>query len=293
MELLSRCHGSRLKSLNNKMADVIRMIKSTVHGVIPSPHPHPHPHPHQLPLSFFGGPPPPIPRPPPPPIPQRPPPPHSFSGVPSAVMVGGVLVPVDRPLPPPPPIRSEGPERGGAGLGPRGGKGGGPPSMMLSLLGEAPKMPRSGTVKEHFVPRHAPPLHRPGTPGAPPPLLGRVKESAGRPLSHSRSPTPPSPAAESAPPRSSAPGKGPGLLKAPASPPPHPRGPLPLLHLPGTRPPILPQPLPQMAMLRGRAPAPSHLNKDHPGGYRGGKRPGPPFAGPFQAPKRPFLPPRY
>ncbi|CAL8290548.1 unnamed protein product [Merluccius merluccius] len=261
-------------------------------------------HPHQPPLSaFFRGPPPPIPR-PPPPIPQRPPPPHSFPGVPSAVMVGGVLVPVDRPLPPPHLGRSEVAGRGGAGLGPRGGKGGATPRLMSSLLCDSPKMPRPGTVKEHFVPRHAPPLHRPGTPGAPPPLLGRVKEPASRPLSHSRSPTPPSPtprspATESAPPRSSAPGKGPPLLKPPTSPPAHPRsqapnvrGLLPLLHLPGTRPPILPHPIPQRPLLRGRAPAPG-LNKDSPGGYRGGKRPGPPYAGPFHAPKRPFLPPRY
>ncbi|KAJ3598415.1 hypothetical protein NHX12_001925 [Muraenolepis orangiensis] len=278
-------------------------------NMLAPPHPHPHPHHHQPPLpAFFGGHTPPIPRPPPPPMsprhphPSPPPPSHGFSGVPSAVMVGGVLVPVDRPLPPPHPVRSDGGERGGAG--PRGGKGGAPPPLMLSLFDDSPKMPRPGTVKEHFVPRHAPPLHRPGTPGAPPPLLGRVKEPANRPPSNSRSPTPPSPtprspATESAPPRSSAPGKGPALLKPPASPPAHPRGhgpnargPLPLLRLPGPRPPILPHPAPQRPMLRGRAPSPS-LKKDQPGGYRGGKRPGPPYAGPFHAPKRPFLPPHY
>ncbi|KAJ8354848.1 hypothetical protein SKAU_G00224150 [Synaphobranchus kaupii] len=166
------------------------------------PHPHPHPHPHQRPppSSFFSSPPPPIPQPPPPPIPQPPPPPRDFLSPPSAVMVGGVLVPVDRVLPFPPP-RPDGGERGGVAGG--GGSGGSanpaphcPPPLMSSLLGEPPQfkeLPRPGTVKEHFAPRHAPPLHRPGTPGPPPPLLGR---------------TPPPPAAPRPPPSETVPPRG-------------------------------------------------------------------------------------
>lgn len=276
----------------------------------PPSHLHQHP---PLSSAFFSSAPP-IPRPPPPPMLQRPPPPHGFPGVPSAVMVGGVLVPVDRPLPPPPLVKPGGAERGGVGVGPRGSKAP-PPPLMASLLGEPPKLPRPGTVKEPFVPRHAPPLHRPGTPGAPPPLLGRVKEplslfpsSPSPPSSTSSTSTPSSPASESATPRPSAPAKSsaPPLQKPPPSPPaqprhqtPNPRGlstPVPLLHLPSSRPPNLPVPNPQRPLLRGRAP--SHkLNQDrgdYAGGIRGGKRPGPPFTGgPFHTPKRPFLPPRY
>ncbi|XP_029928264.1 regulation of nuclear pre-mRNA domain-containing protein 2-like isoform X2 [Myripristis murdjan] len=273
----------------------------------PPSHLHQHPPP---PSPFFTAPPP-IPRPPPPPILQRPIPPPNFPSATNAVMVGGVLVPVDRPLPLLPPVRPEGAERGAAGAGPRGGKAA-PPPLMSSLLGEPPKLPRPGTVKEPFIPRHAPPLHRPGTPGAPPPLLGRVKEPLNLPPpspsptpSSSSSPsTPSSPAVDSAPPRLPTPAQSPApsLQKPPASPPAQPRNqtpnpsssPVPLLHLPSPRPPILSVPIPQRPLLRGRAPTP-HLNQDHTlGGFRGGKRPGPPFTGgPFHATKRPFLPPRY
>ncbi|XP_056157751.1 regulation of nuclear pre-mRNA domain-containing protein 2 [Lampris incognitus] len=279
----------------------------------PPPPSHLGQHPPPPPSPFFGAPPL-IPR--PPPIPQRPPPPHSFPNVPSAVMVGGVLVPVERHIPHLPQVRPEGAERAGGTVGPRGGKAA-PPPLMSSLLGEPPKLPRSNTIKESFVPRHAPPLHRPGAPGAPPPLLGRVKESVNLPpLSPSPTPptstsstastsTPPSPTVDTAPSRTSAPTQSPAPShqKPPASPPaqprdqtPNPRGPsstpIPLLHLPGPRPPILLVPVPQRPMLRGRAHNP-HLGQNV-GGFRGGKRSGPPFtSGPFHAPKRPFLPPRY
>ncbi|XP_054869640.1 regulation of nuclear pre-mRNA domain-containing protein 2 isoform X3 [Amphiprion ocellaris] len=246
-------------------------------------------HLHPPPTSQFFGAPPPIPRPPPPPQRLSPPPPHG--SVPSAVMVGGVLVPVDRPLTLPPPIRPEGADRGSA----RGGKAV-PPPLMASLLGEPPKLPRPGTVKEPFVPRHALPLHRPGTPGVPPPLLGRVKEPLNLPLpptspsptSSTPSPSTPNSPAVDAPPNRS-------LTQPPASPPggQQPRNqtsnPVPLLNLPTTRPPILSS---QRPLLRGRTP--SQQQDHHMGGFRGGKRSGPPFAGsPFHAQKRPFLPPRY
>ncbi|GAA6220618.1 regulation of nuclear pre-mRNA domain-containing protein 2-like isoform X1 [Lates japonicus] len=258
-----------------------------------------HLHQHPPPTSpFFSGPPP-IPRPPPPPVPQRPSPPPTHPAVPTAVMVGGVLVPVDRPLTLPPPIRPEGAERGG--VGPRGHKVA-PPPLMTSLLGEPP---RPGTVKEPFVPRHAPPLHRPGTPGVPPPLLGRVKEPMNLPLpSPSPSPTsstpspstPNSPAIDSAPARLPAQSSAPPLQKPPTSPPAPPRSqpsnPVPLLNLPTPRPPILSVPISQRPLLRGRNPSQQDLPM---GGFRGGKRPGPPFTGgPFHhGQKRPFLPPRY
>ncbi|XP_058503134.1 regulation of nuclear pre-mRNA domain-containing protein 2-like isoform X1 [Solea solea] len=301
---------------------------------MPPPHPQqlpphlPHPHPHALPLPPFQmpfhtdnnqappshlhhhhhhHPPPtspffsslPIPRPPPPPMPLHPSSTHP--AVPSAVMVGGVLVPVDRPLSLPPPLRPEVAERGG--MGNRGNKMA-PPPLMTSLLGEPPKLPRPGTVKEHFIPRHAPPLHRPGTPGVPPPLLGRVKEPPKLPLpppspsttSSSTSPsTPNSPAVENAPGHLSSQSTAPPLQNPPTSPPPHSRNqtsnPLPLLALPTPRPPVLSQrPLP-----RGRAPSHQHNQDHHRGGFRGGKRHGPPFTGvPFHhGQKRPFLPPRY
>ncbi|MEQ2190443.1 hypothetical protein XENOCAPTIV_017932, partial [Xenoophorus captivus] len=66
--------------------------------------------------------------------------------------------------------------------------------------------------------------------------------------------------------------------------------PVPLLNLPTSRPPILSTPMQQRPPLRGRS-----LSQDHPrGGFRGGKRAGPPFlGGPFHAQKRPYLPPRY
>ncbi|XP_029593065.1 regulation of nuclear pre-mRNA domain-containing protein 2-like [Salmo trutta] len=296
------------------------------------PHPHsnhpPHPHPHgpppqfqmppyhgenpQGPLPshlhhhppppFFNSPPPPIPRPPPPPMPQLPPPPRNFLP-PSAVMVGGVLVPIDRQLPLPPQVRPDGGgDRGGMGGGPRGGKGG-PTPLMSSLLGEPPKMPRPGTVKEHFTPRHAPPLHRPGTPGAPPPLLGRVKDGINLPppSPSPSSSTPPSPSGDPLLPRPQAP----PLQHPPASPPAQPRHPNPnhphrpspsLLRLPSPN----PRPsnsIPQRPLLHPRGPpVHPHLNRE-PHMFRGGKRPGPPFGGgrggPFYPPKRPFLPPRY
>ncbi|XP_041843283.1 regulation of nuclear pre-mRNA domain-containing protein 2 [Melanotaenia boesemani] len=241
------------------------------------------------PTSPFFSTPPPIPRPPPPPAPQRLSPPPTHPSVPSAVMVGGVLVPVDRPLTLPPPIRGEVGDH--CGMGPRGSKVT-PPPLMSSLLGEPPKLPRPGTVKEPFVPRHTPPLHRPGTPGVPPPLLGRVKEPLNLPLpSPSPSPTsstpspstPNSPAVDSHLPQ-----------KPPASPPAQPRNqtsnPVPLLNLPSPRPPILSTPVSQRPLQRGRTPS-QDLSRV---GFRGGKRAGPPFPGsPFNAQKRPFLPPRY
>lgn len=261
----------------------------------PPSHLHQHPPPHS---PFFNSPPP-IPRPPPPPIPQNPPPPRHFPGPPSVVMVGGVMVPVDRPLPPLHLMRSEGGDRGGAGHGPRGVKSG-PTPLMSSLLGEPPKLPRPGTVKEHFGSRHAPPLHRPGTPGAPPPLLGRVKEglaATSSPSPTTLSPSTPTPTSPSGDPRP------PALQIPPASPPAQPRQslttrrsspPVSLLHLPNSSPrtPILSTPVAQRPLLRG---PPPHLNREpHMGGFRGGKRPGPPYSGgPFLPPKRSFPPPRY
>ncbi|XP_039662710.1 regulation of nuclear pre-mRNA domain-containing protein 2 isoform X2 [Perca fluviatilis] len=257
-------------------------------------------HQHPPPQSHFFSPPPPIPRPPPPPIPQRPSPPPTHHTVPSAVMVGGMLVPVDRPLPPS--VRPEGVERGGGG--PRGSKMA-PPPLMSSLLGEPPKLPRPGTVKEPFVPRHAPPLHRLGSPGVPLPLLGRVKEPLNLPLpppsptSSTPSPsTPNSPSVETLPTRLTAQSAAPALQKPPTSPPAQPRNqtsnPVPLLNLPSPRPPILSVPIPQRPLLRGRTPSQQFNQDRHMGGFRGGKRSGPPFTGsPFHAQKRPFLPPRY
>ncbi|XP_031708845.1 regulation of nuclear pre-mRNA domain-containing protein 2 isoform X1 [Anarrhichthys ocellatus] len=239
-------------------------------------------HQHPPPPSHFFGPPPPIPRPPPPPMPQRPSPPSTHHAVPTAVMVGGVLVPVDRPLS----VRPEGVDR--SGLGPRGSKMG-PPPLMGSLLGEPPKLPRPGTVKETFVPRHAPPLHRPGTPGVPLPLLGRVKEPLNLPLPpHSPTSSTPSPSTPNSP----------AVDTLPTSPPAQPRkqtsNPVPLLNLPSPRPPMLSVPIPQRPLLRGRNPS-QQFNQDRPmGGYRGGKRSGPPYTGgPFHSQKRPFRPPRY
>ncbi|KAM9852389.1 regulation of nuclear pre-mRNA domain-containing protein 2 [Aulostomus maculatus] len=263
--------------------------------------PPPHLHQHPPPTSPFFSALPAIPRPPPPPISQRPSPPPTLPAMPSAVMVGGVLVPVDRSLSLPPPIRPDGAERGGVGS--RGNKVA-PLPLMSSLLGEPPKLPRPGTVKEHFVPHHAPPIHRPGTPGVPPPLLGRVKEPLNLPLpsppptSSSTSPsTPTSPAVDTVPARSLNQSTASSLQKPPASPPAQsrnqPSNPVPLLNLPTPRPPILSLPISQRPLLRGRAPR--HLNQEfHVGRFRGGKRPGPPFTGgPFHGQKRPFLPPRY
>ncbi|XP_030604751.1 regulation of nuclear pre-mRNA domain-containing protein 2 isoform X2 [Archocentrus centrarchus] len=291
-----------------------------LHPPPPLPHPHPTPqtqfqlpyhtenmqtplpsHLHQVPppTSPFFSTPPAIPRPPPPPLPPRHSPPPTHPAVPSAVMVGGVMVPADRPLPLPPSVRTDGTER--SGIGPRGGKVA-PPPLMSSLLGEPPKPSRPGTVKEPFVLCHAPPLHRPGTPGVPPPLLGRVKEPLNLPLpspsptSSATSPsTPNSPAVDTAPSRSLTQSTALPLQKPPASPPAQPRNqtpnPVPLLTLPSPRPPILSVPIPQRPLLRGRNPSQQH-NQDLP--FRGGKRAGPPFTGgPLHPQKRPFLPPRY
>ncbi|XP_041650451.1 regulation of nuclear pre-mRNA domain-containing protein 2 isoform X2 [Cheilinus undulatus] len=256
---------------------------------------------HPPPTSPFFAVPPPIPRPPPPPMPQRLSPPPSHAVVPSAVMVGGVLVPVDRSLTLPLPVRPEGAERGG--LAPRGGKVG-PPPLMPSLLGEPPKLLRPGTVKEPFSPRHAPPLLRlPGNPGVPLPLLGRVKEPLNLPLpSPSPSPTSstPSPSTPNSPAVDTVPSRlpAPSLHKPPASPPAQSRNqapnPVPLLNLPTTRPPILSAPIPQRPLLRGRTPSQHHNQDRQTGRFRGGKRAGGPYTGgPFHAQKRPFFPPRY
>uniref|UniRef100_A0A8C5EJR5 Regulation of nuclear pre-mRNA domain-containing protein 2 n=1 Tax=Gouania willdenowi TaxID=441366 RepID=A0A8C5EJR5_GOUWI len=226
---------------------------------------------------------PPIPRPPPPPLPS----------MRSVVMVGGMMVPVDHAFPHPPPMRPEGAERGRVGS--RGNRLT-PPPRMTSLLGEPPKLPRPGTVKEAFALRHAPPLHRPGAPGFPPPLLGRVKEPLNLPLpSPSPSPTsstaspstPNSPAGEGVPPHPFAQCTATPLQKSPTSPPAHLRhkmsNPISLLDLPTSRPPML-------STNRQLQPG-----RDGPTrGYRGGKRAGPPLTGSsFHAQKRPFLPPRY
>lgn len=158
---------------------------------VPYPGDAPPAHLHQHPPPFFN-PPLQISLPPPPPLPQRPPTPPLHSPVPSAVMVGGVLVPVDRHLPLPLPVRPEGPERGASRPSNVG------PLFMGSLLGEPPRLPRPGTVKEHFGPRSTLPIHRPGSRGVPPPLLGRVKDhtklsrSLSSPPPTSSSPSPPS-----------------------------------------------------------------------------------------------------
>ncbi|XP_065813792.1 regulation of nuclear pre-mRNA domain-containing protein 2-like isoform X3 [Labrus bergylta] len=251
-------------------------------------------HQHPPPASPFFNAPPPIPRPPPPPMLQRISPPPIHPAVPSVVMVGGVLVPVDRSLTLPLPVRPEGAERGG--LGPRGGKLG-PQPLMSSLLGEPPKLLRPGTVKEPYANRHAPPPLRLGNPGVPLPLLGRVKEPLNLPLPPP-SPSPTSSTTSPSTPNSPAVDTAPSLHKPPASPPAMSRNqtpnPVPLLNLPTTRPPMLSVPIPQRPLLRGRNP-PQHRYQDHPiGGFRRGKRAGPPFTGgPFHAQKRPFLPPRY
>lgn len=163
-------------------------------------------------------------------------------------------------------------------------------------------MPRPGTVKEHFAPRHAPPLHRPGTPGAPPPLLGRVKDGINLPPPSPSSSTPPSPSGDPLLPRPQAS----PLQHPPASPPAQPRHPNPnhphrpspsLLRLPSPNPRPSINSIPQRPLLHPRGPpVHPHLNREPPM-FRGGKRPGPPFGGarggPFYPPKRPFLPPRY
>ncbi|KAF6739540.1 Regulation of nuclear pre-mRNA domain-containing protein 2 [Oryzias melastigma] len=248
---------------------------------------------HLPPTSPFFGAPPPIPRPPPPPAPPclSPPP------FPPAVMMGGMLLHADRPSSLPPRVRSESGDRGH--MGPKRRKVT-PPPLMGSLLGEPPRFSRPGTVKESFVPRHTPPLHRPGTPGVPPPLLGRVKEPLNLPLpssspkSSSTSPSTPDSPAVDTPTRSLPQSGAPSHQKPPVSPPAQSHNqssnPVPLLNLPSPHPPILSGPTPQRPPLRARSPfqGPSR------GGFRGGKRAGPSFSGgSFHGQKRPFVPPRY
>ncbi|KAA0702889.1 Regulation of nuclear pre-mRNA domain-containing protein 2 [Triplophysa tibetana] len=237
-------------------------------------------HQHHPPPPFFSSPSIPlIPPPPLPPIPQAPPPPRDFPLSPtSTVMVGGILVPIDRVLPfPPPNLRQDGVERGVGSSGsvlPRGNK-----SQHSSLLGEPP---RPGTVKEQFALHHAPPIHRPGTPGVPPPLLGRIREG----------PTPPSPSTPTTPTLPSPAGEPRPLLSIPSrqsvnTPNQRPRrqsSPQPCLHFPN-----------QHRTFRSphfsRGP-PSSLNRDSL--LPGAKRPAAGFGGgPFNTPKRPFMPPRY
>ncbi|KAJ8267772.1 hypothetical protein COCON_G00129440 [Conger conger] len=182
-------------------------------GRVPYPGRDPHPprHPAHIPPSdFFSSPPPPIPPPPPPPIPQLPPPPKDFPGPPSSVMVGGVLVPVDRPLSQPPSRGGEREERSGPVNSTT------PPALFKDL-------PHHGAVKDHFPSRQGPPLHRPGSSGPHPSLLGRVREGPSprpprcpSPLPRSKPPTcrrtstphaaplPTSTATDSLPPRSCA-----------------------------------------------------------------------------------------
>ncbi|XP_061530188.1 regulation of nuclear pre-mRNA domain-containing protein 2 [Phycodurus eques] len=238
-----------------------------LHPPPPSPH-------------FFGAPPT-IPRPPPPPMS-----PTLSPSLPPPVMVGGLLVPVDQMQAGPPPGRHDSAERGG----PRGNRSS--PRPLMSLLGDPPKLPRPGTVKEPFPAHNTPPIHRPGAPGAPPPLLGRVKESPSlHPPSTSPS-TPNSPAVDGTPARALAqtaapPGQNP-VVSPPSQPRSQPPSPVPLLALPTQRPPLL------FGNQRGHHSR--HFNQDHQGGgrFRGNKRPGPPFAGgPFHGQKRPFQPPRY
>ncbi|KAI7806697.1 putative regulation of nuclear pre-mRNA domain-containing protein 2 [Triplophysa rosa] len=220
-----------------------------------------------------------IPPPPPPPIPQAPPPPRDFPLSPtSTVMVGGILVPIDRVLPfPPHNLRQEGMERGVGSSGSvlsRGNK-----SQLSSLLGEPP---RPGTVKEQFSLHHAPPLHRPGTPGVPPPLLGRIREG----------PTPPSPSTPTTPTLPSPAGEPRPLLSIPSRQsvntpnqrPRRPSSPQPFLHFPNQH-----RTFRSPHFSRG---TPSSLNRDSL--QPGAKRPAAGFGGgPFNTPKRPFMPPRY
>ncbi|XP_019737132.1 regulation of nuclear pre-mRNA domain-containing protein 2 isoform X3 [Hippocampus comes] len=231
-----------------------------------------------LPSPHFFGTPPTIPRPPPPPM------------SPSGVMVGGICVPVDRMQAGLPPGRHDGVERGGL----RGSRSS--PRPLLSLLGEPPKLPRPGTVKEPFAAHHTPPIHRPGAPGAPPPLLGRVKEAPNLQPPPTSPSTPTSPAVEGAPARALAQSAAPPGQNPPASPSGqprnHPPSPVPLLALPTQRPPMLSVPNPHRPPQRGQHAR--HFNEPGGGRFRGSKRPGPPFTGgPFHGQKRPFQPPRY
>ncbi|XP_061675220.1 regulation of nuclear pre-mRNA domain-containing protein 2 isoform X2 [Syngnathoides biaculeatus] len=237
------------------------------HLLLPPP---PSPH-------FFGSPPT-IPRPPPPPMS-----PTLSPSLPPPVMVGGLLVPVDRMQAGPPPGRHDSAERGG----PRGN--GSSPRPLMSLLGDPPQLPRPGTVKEPFPAHNTPPIHRPGAPGVPPPLLGRVKESPSLHPPPTSPSTPNSPAMDGAPARAltqTAAPAGQNLVSPPSQPRSQPPSPVPLLALPTQRPPLL------FGNQRGHHSR--HFSPDHQGGgrFRGNKRPGPPFAGgPFPGQKRPFQPP--
>ncbi|XP_030641415.1 regulation of nuclear pre-mRNA domain-containing protein 2 [Chanos chanos] len=249
---------------------------------VPQQHPPP-------PSSFFPSSLPPIPQPPPPPIPQPPPPPREILSPTTSVMVGGVLVPIDRVLPyPPSNTRSEGGDRVPGGTAAPNAPG----------FKDAP--PRPGTVKEHFAPRHAPPLHRPGAPGVPPPLLGRARDGPSPPppastSSAATSSAPPSPSAEALPllPSPSRLPTGVQSQRPPAGASVRPPAPQSLLRLPTTRP-ALRSPLPQRPFLRSPVRHPT-LNREPL--LPGAKRPGPAFtpgqAGSFHPPKRPYLPPRY
>ncbi|XP_016893463.1 regulation of nuclear pre-mRNA domain-containing protein 2 isoform X2 [Cynoglossus semilaevis] len=274
------------------------LFQLSYHMDIPPPPPPPPGHPsslhHQHPLSSspFLGSPPLIPLPPPPPIPQHPSSTHP--AVPTAVMVGGVLVPVDRPLALPHAPRPE--DRGR--MGHRGNKAA-PLPLMTSLLGDPPRPPRPGTVKEPFHQRQAPPFHRPGTGGVPPPLLGRVKDSLKLPIPPpSPSPTNTSPSTPNSPAVEAAPGRlSSQALQKPSRSPPNAPGnhpaPVPLLSLPTPRPPILSSPV--SSQQRGRVHSHHHNRDFSRGGFRGGKRSGAPFAGApsHHGQKRPFQPPRY
>uniref|UniRef100_A0A9J8AHU9 Regulation of nuclear pre-mRNA domain-containing protein 2 n=1 Tax=Cyprinus carpio carpio TaxID=630221 RepID=A0A9J8AHU9_CYPCA len=233
---------------------------------------------HHPPPPFFPSSIPPVP-PPLPPIPQAPPPSRDFClSSNSTVMVGGVLVPIDRVLPyPPANLHPDGAGHGGSGgsAPPRGGK-----PQLPSLLGDPP---RQGTVKEQFVLHHTPPLHRPGTPGVPPPLLGRIREGP--------SPTPPSPSTPTTPTPSSPAGEPHPHLSAPNRLP---------LHTPNQRPrrPSSPQPLLQLPNQHHTRRSPQFPRGSLPLNREpllpGTKRPAAGFgSGPFNPPKRPFLPPRY
>ncbi|XP_059363279.1 regulation of nuclear pre-mRNA domain-containing protein 2-like [Carassius carassius] len=238
---------------------------------------------HHPPPPFFPSSIPPV-QPPLPPIPQTTHPSRDFPLTSNTtVMVGGVLVSIDRVLPyPPANLHPDGAGHGGSGgsAPPRGSK-----PQLPSLLGDPP---RPGTVKEQFVLRHTPPLHRPGTPGVPPPLLGRIREGPiPTPPSPSTptTPTPPSPAGETHP-HLSIPNRLP--INNPNQRPRRPSSPLPLLQLPNQhhllRSPQFP---------RGSLPLPPpSLNREPL--LPGTKRPAGSFGGgSFNPPKRPFLPPRY
>ncbi|XP_066538497.1 regulation of nuclear pre-mRNA domain-containing protein 2 isoform X2 [Hoplias malabaricus] len=259
-----------------------------------SGHTHIIPQHHPPPSPFFPGPlGPPILQPPPPsmalpvvapPIPQPPPPQTHSRDFPlsptSAVMVGGVLVPIDRVLPHPP-----------ANLRPEGA---GASSSTLTRGKSVPLRP--GTLKEQFAPRHVhtPPLHRPGAPGVPPPLLGRGREGPPSP-STPTTPTTPSPSGDPRPllpsPNCLPPSAGAqrnrhqpsphGLIRPPFHTP-HTTNTSPLSQRPMPREGLqLPLPLPPPAL--SREPLLPGV-KRHGHAFRGG---------PVHPSKRPFLPPRY